>query len=312
MSRAVAIPVGLDEALRLLVERARHRRPGPGEDEGAGALLDLLALLVEDLGLDARGTGSSPSPAWSSVRPGSGVIMIAAGLGLPPGVDDRAAAAADVLVVPEPGARVDRLADRAQQAQRGEVVLLRVLDAPLHAGADRGRRRVEDRDAVALDDLPPAVLGRVVGRALVHDAGRAVGERPVDDVGVAGDPADVGAAPVDVGSSLRSKTSLWVGADPGQVAAGRVEDALRLAGRARGVEDVERVLGVHRLGLALRRRPAAHDLVPEDVAALGHRRVGAAAVDDDDVLERRRARRRPRRPLPSSGSARRGASSRRR
>ena len=41
-----------------------------------------------------------------------------AGLGLPPGVDDRAAVAADVLVVPDPRLGVDRLADRAEQAQR--------------------------------------------------------------------------------------------------------------------------------------------------------------------------------------------------
>ena len=41
----------------------------------------------------------------------------AAGLGLPPGVDDRAAVVADDAVVPEPGLGIDRLADRAQQAQ---------------------------------------------------------------------------------------------------------------------------------------------------------------------------------------------------
>ena len=106
--------------------------------------------------------------------------------------------AADHLVVPEPRLRVDRLADAAEQAQRREVVGCRILGSPLHAGADRGRRRVHDRHAVALDDLPPDVLVRIVRRSLVHDAGRAVGERPVDDVAVAGDPADVGRAPVDV------------------------------------------------------------------------------------------------------------------
>ena len=74
----------------------------------------------------------------------------------------------------------------------------RVLRPPLHVRADRGRRRVEDRHAVALDDLPPAVLVGEVGRALVHDRRGAVAERPVDDVAVAGDPADVGGAPVDV------------------------------------------------------------------------------------------------------------------
>src|SRR4029078_437623 len=44
-------------------------------------------------------------------------------LGLPPRVDDRGAPAADVLVVPEPGLRIDRLTDRPEDAQRAEIVL---------------------------------------------------------------------------------------------------------------------------------------------------------------------------------------------
>ena len=230
------------------------------------------------------GKGTVAEPGLVVVRPGQRRDHDRAGLGLPPRVDDRAAAAADVLVVPEPGARVDRLADRAEQPQRAEVVLFDVLEAPLHAGADRGRRRVHDRHAVALDDLPPAVLGRVVGRALVHHRGRAVGERPVDDVAVAGDPADVGRAPVDV-VVLEVEDELVGGRDAGQIAAGRVLDALRLGRRARGVEDEQRILGVHRLRRALG-VGVGEQVVPEAVAALGHRRVGVAAVDDDHVLER--------------------------
>ena len=75
-------------------------------------------------------------------------------LGLPPRVDDRAALAADVLVVPDPRLGVDRLADRPEQPQLREVVLRRVLRAPLHVRPDRGRGRVEDGDAVALGDRP--------------------------------------------------------------------------------------------------------------------------------------------------------------
>src|SRR5688572_31883565 len=55
--------------------------------------------------------------------------------------------------------------------------------------------------------LPPDVLVRVVRRALVHDRRAAVGERPVDDVGVAGDPADVGRAPVEDRKSTRLNSS---------------------------------------------------------------------------------------------------------
>ena len=74
----------------------------------------------------------------------------------------------------------------------------RPLGAPAHERANRRRRRVEDRDAVALDDRPEAILLRPVGRAFVHHDRRAVGQRSVHDVAVPGDPADVGGAPVDV------------------------------------------------------------------------------------------------------------------
>ncbi len=122
----------------------------------------------------------------------------AAGLGLPPGVDDRAAAVADDAVIPLPGFRIDRLADRAEQAQRRARGLLHRRVAGLHQRADRGRRGVEDVDLVLVDDVPEARIVRIVRHALEHQRGRAVGERAVDDVAVAGDPADVGRAPVDV------------------------------------------------------------------------------------------------------------------
>jgi hypothetical protein len=48
---------------------------------------------------------------------------VAAGFGLPVGVDDRAAALADVLVVPDPRFGVDGLADGAEELQAGHVVL---------------------------------------------------------------------------------------------------------------------------------------------------------------------------------------------
>ena len=111
--------VGLDEAVVVLVERAQHRRPRPREHEQALAVVDRLAVaLVDDLGRDPRerprrrarlGRGD-PRQRRDHDR---------AGLGLPPGVDDRAALAADHLVVPEPRLRVDRLADRAEQPQLG-------------------------------------------------------------------------------------------------------------------------------------------------------------------------------------------------
>src|SRR3712207_8293336 len=63
-----------------------------------------------------------------------------------------AAAAADVLVVPEPRLGVDRLTDRAEDPQAREVELGRDVLALLHEGADHRGGRVHDRDAVLLDE----------------------------------------------------------------------------------------------------------------------------------------------------------------
>ena len=173
-----------------------------------------------------------------------------AGLGLPPRVDDRRPVTADVLAIPDPRFRVDRLADRPEEPQRGEVVLLRVLGAPLHVRADRGGRGVEDRDAVAFDDLPPAVLAGEVRRPLVEDRGRAVAQRTVDDVAVAGDPPDVGGAPVDIRLGLQVEDVVVRRGDTAQVTGGRVHDPLRLRGGAARVHQEQQVLAVHRLARA--------------------------------------------------------------
>jgi hypothetical protein len=164
-----------------------------------------------------------------------------------------------------------------------EVELRRDLAAELHERADGGGRRVEDRDLVLLDELPPAARVRGVGGALVHDGGRAVGERAVDDVGVAGDPADVGRAPVDIRLGVQVEDVLVRVRRLREVAAGGVQDALRLPGGAGGVEDEERVLGVEGLGLMLGAR-GIHRLVPPDVA-LVPLDVATGALHDEYVLD---------------------------
>ena len=157
-----------------------------------------------------------------------------------------------------------------------------MLRPPLHVRPDRRRRRVEDRDAVALDDRPPPVLVGEVRRALVQHRRGAVAERPVDDVGVPRHPADVGRAPVDV-VGLQVEHVVVRRRDADEVAGGRVRDALRLRGRAGGVEEVEQILGIHRLGRAV--RLVGGELVPPVVAALGHRHVVAGAPQDDHVAD---------------------------
>ena len=95
---------------------------------------------------------------------------------------------ADELVVPQPGFRVDGLADGAEDLERRQVVLVGEGLPELHQGSDGGRRGVELADLVLLDDLPEPVVGRVERRALEDDRGRAVQQWSVRHVCVAGDP----------------------------------------------------------------------------------------------------------------------------
>ena len=76
------------------------------------------------------GSGWVHEPGLVGGHPGQRRDHDGAGLGLPPGIDDRAAPAADHAVIPHPGFGIDRLADAAQQAQLRQVVLAPARSSP--------------------------------------------------------------------------------------------------------------------------------------------------------------------------------------
>src|SRR6185369_9317192 len=121
-----------------------------------------------------------------------------AGFRLPPRVDDRTAIAADVLAIPHPRFRIDRLTDGPEEPEPRKIVLRRPVVAPFHESANGSRCRVKNRDRVSLTDVPEAIALRPVRRAFVHHARRSVRERPVHEVRVTGYPTDVRGAPEDV------------------------------------------------------------------------------------------------------------------
>src|SRR5215467_6548460 len=188
-------PILLHESVGIAPDAPQH--PGPRLAQHQVARLRRVALFVEHLGVDARERergGAGLERGETGQRRDEDVAR----LSLPPRIDYRTTASADDLPVPNPRLWIDRFTDGSEQPETREIAPLRELLAPLHEGSDGSGRRVADRDAVLLDDAPESVLVRVVGRALVHDGRRAVRQGPVHDVGVAGNPADVGGAPVDV------------------------------------------------------------------------------------------------------------------
>ena len=117
-------PVGLLVPLVVAPDGAQHRRPRLGQHEvAAGAVRHRLARRRRRRRRAMPGSGVMAEPGLPAVTPGSGLIMIA-----PVSVCHQVsttgrAVAADVLAVPDVGLGVDRLADRAEQPQRGQVEL---------------------------------------------------------------------------------------------------------------------------------------------------------------------------------------------
>ena len=190
--------------------------------------------------------GRVADPGLSAVAPGSGVIMMP-----PVSVCHQVSTigqrlVADDAVIPFPGFGVDRLAHRSEQAQRAARGRLHRRLAGAHQGADGGRRGVEDIDLVLVDHLPEARHGDRWARPRTSASSRRsrAGRRR----------CSCGPSPSRrrrCTSRCRrrdNRTRTVRHRDADEIAAGRVQHALGLAGRAGGVEDEERILGAHRLG----------------------------------------------------------------
>ena len=126
-------------------------------------------------------------------------------------------------------------------------------------------------------------IARIVRHAFEHQGGGAVAERPVDDVAVAGDPADVGGAPIDVAVVIVEDV-LVRHRHIDQIAGGGVQHAFRPSGRARGVEDEQRILRVHLRARAFRRDHFGGLVVP-NVAHRIHVDGCAGALHHDDMID---------------------------
>ena len=206
-----------------------------------------------------------------------------AGFGLPPCVDNGAFLVADDRVIPHPRFGVDRLADRAEQAEAGEIMLVGQFATGFHERANGRGGGVEHARLMPLDHCPKPGEIREVGRAFVHERRGAVEQGTVDDIAVARDPADIGGAPVDVGVlKIKDVSRREIRTD--HVSAGGVDDALGLTGRAAGVEDEEKVFRIHLLGGTVGGLVLDH-IVPPHIAAGFHFHGRIRTVEHNDLFD---------------------------
>ena len=228
--------------------------------------------------------GERPASRFGRDRPGQWRDHDHAGFGLPPGIDNRTAPAANVFLIPHPRFGINRFADRSEQTQRRQIVFLHPLIAPANERADCSRRGVENVNAVLFDDFPKAIRLRPVRRAFVHERGRAVGERTVNHVAVAGHPTDVRGAPKNIFvAKIEHIFRRRINSD--QVTAGRVQNPFRLSGRTAGVKNVKRMFAVDRRWRTI----VIHVLelaMPPNIAALFHVDFIVRALEDNHPLHR--------------------------
>src|SRR3954453_12917760 len=155
---------------------------------------------------------------------------------------------------------------------------------PADESADRGRCGVKNVDPMILDEFPKPIGLRPVRRSFVHERGGAVGEWTVDDVTMAGYPADIGGAPVDV--VLPQIEHVFGGRiNPDQLATGRVQNPFRFAGRSTGVKNVKRVLAIEGNGRAVG-IDILHLAVPPDIALFLDVNIVAGSAKYDDAFDR--------------------------
>ena len=100
---------------------------------------------------------------------------------------------------------------------------------------------------------------------------------------MAGDPADVGGAEINI-AFVNVENVFVRERAPEQIAGGAVHDAFRFAGRAAGVEDEQKILGAHDFRRTIGRRPRHQFMIPDIAPGDEIARFGIAP-DDDDFLD---------------------------
>ena len=161
-----------------------------------GSPFNFLALFIINNGVDPRHAGAGTS-RLHALKSGHGAAKKASCFGLPPGVDNSRFALPDHLVVPPPHLGFDGFSHRGHVLEvvvvLGGLIRTRFSEHPYGGGSG-----VEDIDIQLLSDSPGSAGIGIGGNSFVQNTGGGQGKWPIDDIGMARDPADVGHAPIDI------------------------------------------------------------------------------------------------------------------
>ena len=221
--------VGLLKAFVIAKQRSRLARPRVGNHQVAfGRAFQRITLVIDNRRLYAKErTGCGTRFQLGGTRQRGD--HESTGFGLPPGIDDRAFFVADLLPVPLPCFRVNRLANGTQDTQRGAVSAFNRFITFCHQGADGGRRGIQNIDLVLVHNLRHTRRGWPVWHAFEHQRGCAAGQWTIQQVAVPGYPTHVSGTPINI-ALMVVKHVLKGGCGIDQISAGGMQYAFWLAG----------------------------------------------------------------------------------
>ena len=192
--------IGLFEPLMIAPDGAHLRGPTVFHAEHAfgGCVMDFLAGgWLKNNRLNAE-EGEGRRAGFGRCRTGQRGQQVTTCFCLPPCVDNRNVSAADNLMIPIPSLWVDGFTNRAEDFEIAQVVLCDPFVPLPHKRADGGWGGVELVHFVLFADRPKTTRVRIGWHAFKHQCRRPVGERAIDDVAVARDPANIRSTPEDV------------------------------------------------------------------------------------------------------------------
>src|SRR5208337_2760394 len=99
---------------------------------------------------------------------------------------------------PHPCFRIDRFPNAPEHSQRREVVFCNPFFAVLHKCPYSSWCGVKDIHAVLVANIPESSWIGVCRNAFEHKARCSVAQRPVDNITMPGNPADISGAEMDV------------------------------------------------------------------------------------------------------------------
>lgn len=143
----------------------------------------------------------------------------------PIGIDDGGLVLSDMVIVPVPGLGIDRFTDGTQDTNGRQVVVVDMVNAKTTEETDGSRSRVKVSETMFFDGLPVTGRGGVYGSGLEEGGCDTISERTVDDIGMAGDPANIShAGEAVIGMDIKD---IFEGdGSTEEVACGRVHETL--------------------------------------------------------------------------------------